>query len=194
MAPSVAGLAFAAKPAMTRTTTTRPRRQPTASSPSGTSSSGAGGAIGWSPFSGAPVLGSVAATTAKHSEVAFVCVAGANTPVLPASGAYTLRQQYMPAAELTGVGSEVAAPATSVLTAPTCAPPAGQPAAVTAAGPQREKVMLPVGAGPAPPVGTLAASAAVSPGATVVPAGAVLVAVAGSRHRRHAAGPSESLP
>src|SRR5260370_9101913 len=99
----------------------------------------------------------------------------------------------MPAAELTGVGSEVAAPATSVLTAPTCAPPAGQPAAVTAAGPQRKKVMLPVGAGPAPPFVTLATSVAASPGATVVPAAALVVSVAGSPNARNPTGPAESF-
>src|SRR5258708_29626532 len=90
---------------------------------------------------GAPVLGrpgpagtmGAAAATEKHSDVALVCVAAANTPVAATSGVYSVRQQYLPSELVAVVGSDVAAPPTSGLAAPTRAPPAGHPGTVVLA-------------------------------------------------------------
>ncbi len=87
------GLEPAINPAISITISARVRLQARTGSTNGVRSRGSVGKTGRAASSGHPVFGSVAATTPKHSVVALVWVAGANTPMAAASGAYSLRQQ-----------------------------------------------------------------------------------------------------
>ncbi len=139
------------------------------------------------------MLGRPAPATPKHSVVVLVCMPGAKTPVLGASGVNTVRQQYVPNAVVADVGSEVALPAISVLTAPTCAPPEGQLPPVSCEGRQIENVTEPVGAGPAPPLPTVTESVAAVPGETPLPDGELLLACTAVRHEWRDTGPAKSF-
>lgn len=134
------------------------------------------------PVLGRPGPGGAGAATVKHSEVALVCAAAAKTPVLATSGAYSVRQQYLPGELVAVVGSDVAAPATNGLVDPTWAPPLGHPLVVVWAGAQRKKVTPPVGTGPAPPVPMVTESVAEVPGVAVTGPGALVLMITGSRH------------
>src|SRR5438045_8283127 len=103
-------------------------------------------------------------------------------PVLARSGAYSVRQQYLPNVLVALLGSEVAFPATSVLATPTCTPPLGHPPAVVWVGSHRKKVTEPVGCSPAPPLATFTASVADAPGLTLLLRGELLELRAGVRH------------
>src|SRR6266851_5807020 len=141
---------------------------------------------------GKPVFGRPAPATPKHSVVVLVCTPGAKTPVLAASGVNTVRQQYLPIAVVADVGSEVALPAISVLTAPTCVPPEGQLPPVSCEGPQMKNVTEPVGAGPAPPLPTVTESVTAVPGETPLPVGELLLDCAAVRQEWNEIGPAKS--
>jgi hypothetical protein len=127
--------------------------------------------VTWMSVSGSSGLGSTGgASTMKHSAVASVWVSGSYS--VAGSGAYSARQQYVPAASAvspTVKFPDCAVPPVSVIDTatgePTWVPPDGQPAAVTSAGAQTKNVIVP-GAGPSSPT-SVALSWTEPPNATV---------------------------
>ena len=145
------------------------------------------------PVLGRPGPGGAGAATVKHSEVALVCAAAVKTPVLATSGAYSVRQQYLPGELVAVVGLDVARPATNGLVDPTWVPPLVQPDDFVWPGAHKKNLTVPVGTGPAPPLPMFTESVAEVPGVIVTCRGALVLVITGSRHERKLSGPAKSL-